>query len=67
MGLGLPVSVGIGNRGTDIEAYSQVGVEGSRTFIKLPEFASDVEDSIENGDAVGVNNYNDVISVFGTF
>lgn len=66
-GLGLPVSVGLGNRETDIQAYNAVGVDVHRSFIKMPEFVSEVQPHLDNGTAVGVDTYDQLNAVFAGF
>jgi len=63
-GLPLPVTIGIGNRTTDIQAYGRVGVPADRTFIKLPEFDSEVQAQLDAGDAVGFDTYTEINAVF---
>jgi phosphatidate phosphatase PAH1 len=66
-GLGLPVSVGVGNRETDIQAYARVGVAPDRIFVRLPEFASEVQADLDRHAAVGVRSYDDANAVFATY
>ncbi len=61
---GLTVSVGIGNRASDIEAYETVGVASDKIFIKLPEYLPDVQQPIADRRATGVNDYAELVSVF---
>jgi hypothetical protein len=63
-GLGLPASVGIGNRGTDAEAYLRVGIAGNRSFMLLPEFESEVDPYVSAGHAVGFTSYAQIATVF---
>ena len=53
----LELSLGIGNRATDISAYHAAGLPGDRIFIKLPEFSSEVSGPISRGEAVGIDHY----------
>jgi phosphatidate phosphatase PAH1 len=53
----LPIGLGVGNRGSDIEAYTNAGVAADRIFIKLPEFADEVASKLDAGDAVGFPTY----------
>ena len=62
--LPLPVTIGVGNRSTDIDAYSRVGVDGGRIFIKLPEFDSEVQSQLDAGAAVGFDSYAEINPVF---
>jgi hypothetical protein len=54
---GLVPAIGIGNRASDQMAYSMVSVSPTRTFLKLPEFAAEVQPLIDQGLAVGVPSY----------
>ncbi len=55
----LPVAVaaGIGNRKSDITAYSTIGLAGTQIFIHLPEYAKEVKKDIADGKAVGFSDY----------
>jgi hypothetical protein len=53
----LPVAMGVGNRASDITAYSNVGVPASDIFIKLPEYQSEVQAALDAGDAIGIDDY----------
>lgn len=54
---GFELAVGIGNRATDQAAYAQAGVAADRTFLLLPEFASEDQPLIDAGKAVGFTSY----------
>ena len=54
---GFTLAVGVGNRATDIEAYAKAGVAADRTFIELPEFASEVQPLINAGEAIGFTSF----------
>ncbi len=40
--LSVPITAGIGNRASDVEAYAQKGIPANRIFVKLPEFQSEL-------------------------
>lgn len=65
--LALPVTVGIGNRSTDVQAYQAVGVAGARTFVKLPEYSSELQGALSSGAAVGFTDYGALVPVFAGF
>jgi LNS2 (Lipin/Ned1/Smp2) len=65
--LGVTVGVGIGNRQTDLQAYGRVGVAGNRTFLKLPEFSSELQADLAAGRGVGFTSYTSIASTFATF
>src|SRR5262249_3766997 len=50
---GLEVAVGVGNRASDITAYSASGVAADRVFGKLPGFAAEVQPPLDAGAAIG--------------
>jgi phosphatidate phosphatase PAH1 len=52
---------GVGNRATDIAAYTNAGLTPDRIFIKLPEFESEVAADLAAGKATGVISYADII------
>lgn len=54
---GYALAAGIGNRATDIEAYGQAGVAAERTFVLLPEFASEDQPLIDAGKAIGFTSF----------
>jgi phosphatidate phosphatase PAH1 len=56
----LPIAIGVGNRETDIDAYTHAGLDGSQIFIKLPEFEGEVEARLTTGDAIGFAQYDDL-------
>jgi hypothetical protein len=55
--LAVPILAGIGNRKSDITAYTTAGLPGSRIFIHLPEFAKEVRADLAAGNAVGFSDY----------
>jgi hypothetical protein len=55
--LGLPIHAGIGNRRSDVEAYTNVGVPAHRIFIKLPEFQSELAPVLGARAAIGFSHY----------
>jgi phosphatidate phosphatase PAH1 len=56
----LPIAIGVGNRATDIDAYTHAGLGGDQIFIKLPEFEGEVEARLTAGDAVGFASYDEL-------
>jgi phosphatidate phosphatase PAH1 len=57
VGQGLRVEIGVGNRATDITAYANAGIAPAQTFIKLPEYQSEVQTALDAGQAVGFASY----------
>jgi phosphatidate phosphatase PAH1 len=57
---GLSVEIGVGNRATDITAYANAGVAGALTFIKLPEYQSEVQSALDAGQAIGFATYDEL-------
>jgi phosphatidate phosphatase PAH1 len=55
--LELPIARGVGNRASDIEAYTSAGVAPDHIFIKLPEFEGEVADAIAAHRAIGFPAY----------
>jgi phosphatidate phosphatase PAH1 len=51
------ILAGVGNRHTDVEAYTDAGVAADHIFIKLPEFSEEVATDISQRKAVGVDAY----------
>lgn len=51
------LQAGIGNRHSDVIAYTGAGLPADRIFIKLPEFESELADDLAAAKAVGVDDY----------
>lgn len=60
----LPVVMGIGNRASDITAYADAGLAADATFVKLPEYQSEVQAALDAGQAIGVTAYDDLRTVY---
>lgn len=58
--LAVPIAAGIGNRKSDITAYTNVGLDPARIFIHLPEYEKEVKKDITDGKAVGVPDYREL-------
>ena len=50
----------VGNRATDITAYTAAGIAPDRIFIKLPEYAGEVQAGLAAGKAIGFARYDDL-------
>ena len=59
-GTGLTLAAGVGNRQTDIDAYTAAGVAADRIFIKLPEYQSEVQAALDAHHAIGFMSYDDL-------
>ncbi|MGE5182183.1 MAG: hypothetical protein ACM31C_08975 [Acidobacteriota bacterium] len=59
-GQGLTLAAGVGNRQSDIDAYASVGIAATRIFVKLPEFQSEVQASLDAHLAIGFSSYDDL-------
>ena len=55
--ISVPLGVGIGNRQSDITAYTAAGSHPSRIYLYLPEFAGEVRAALAAGKAVGFTDY----------
>ncbi|HEY5948502.1 MAG TPA: hypothetical protein VIV40_23555 [Kofleriaceae bacterium] len=53
----VPIAAGIGNRKSDITAYSAIGLDAKQIFIHLPEYAKEVKKDLDAGKAVGFADY----------
>lgn len=58
----LPVKIaaGIGNRESDIIAYTAVGVAADQIFIHLPEYATEVRKDLDAAKAIGFAKYSEL-------
>ncbi len=57
---GMKVVVGVGNRDSDITAYTSAGVAADRIFIKLPEYQSEVQPELDAHHAIGFMTYDEL-------
>lgn len=55
--LTVPIALGIGNRKSDITAYTAVGLAAKKIFIHLPEYAKELKADLDAGKAVGFAEY----------
>jgi hypothetical protein len=55
--LSVPIAAGIGNRKSDITAYTNIGLPGKQIFIHLPEYEKECRKDIDAGKAVGFADY----------
>ncbi len=53
----VPIAAGIGNRKSDITAYTNVGLTGKQIFIHLPEYEKEVRKLLDAGKAIGFKDY----------
>jgi phosphatidate phosphatase PAH1 len=56
-GLPVPIHAAIGNRQTDVAAYTNAGIPAHRIFIKLPEFEGELAEDLGARRAVGFTSY----------
>ena len=61
---GLAVAAGVGNRASDVTAYTSTKVVADRIFIELPEFASEVQPLLDAGEAIGFASYDDLRTMY---
>jgi hypothetical protein len=54
---GLTIAAGVGNRDSDITAYTQTDVPADRIYIKLPEYQSECQSDLNAGKAIGFDDY----------
>jgi hypothetical protein len=57
---GLEVVAGVGNRASDVTAYTNTGVAADRIFIEMPEYASEVAPLLDAGAAIGFATYDEL-------
>jgi len=53
----LPIEAGIGNRDSDVTAYTSAGISFDRIFVVLPEFAAELTADLGSGKAVAIRDY----------
>jgi hypothetical protein len=57
---GLMLAAGVGNRASDITAYTSTRLAADRIFIELPEFVDEVQPLLETGAAIGFSSYDEL-------
>jgi hypothetical protein len=55
--LGLPIAMGVGNRASDVAAYTNSGVAPASIMISLPEYQSEVQPALDASQAIGFTGY----------
>lgn len=63
--LGVPIAAGIGNRASDIVAYTNAGLSPQQIFINLPEFTKELRGQLAAGAATPFDHYDDLRKVLG--
>jgi phosphatidate phosphatase PAH1 len=58
---GFELSAGVGNRASDVTAYTSTGVAAGRIFIELPEFVSEVQPLLDLHQAIGFAAYDELL------
>jgi hypothetical protein len=59
---GFDLSAGVGNRASDVAAYTSIGLAADRIFIELPDFADEVQPLVDAHQAVGFATYDELVS-----
>ncbi len=59
-GFGLELAAGVGNRASDITAYTSAGVVENRIFIELPDYQSEVQADLDAHKAIGFATYDEL-------
>jgi hypothetical protein len=54
---GFRIAAGVGNRKSDVAAYTAAGVPADRIFVKLPEYDGELGTALRSGAAVGFGAY----------
>jgi len=54
---GFEIAAGVGNRNSDVTAYTSAGVAANRIFVKLPEYKGELGPALRAGAAVGFGTY----------
>jgi phosphatidate phosphatase PAH1 len=61
---GLEVAAGVGNRASDVTAYTNTGIAPDRIFIEMPEYTSEVQPLLDVGAAIGFATYDELRTTF---
>ena len=59
-GAGLEIAAGVGNRASDLAAYTNAGVAADRIFIELPDYQSEVQADLDAHKAIGFQTYDEL-------
>ncbi|HEX4418078.1 MAG TPA: HAD family acid phosphatase [Kofleriaceae bacterium] len=54
---GFTVAAGVGNRASDVAAYTNIGVPADHIFIEMPEYAGEVQPLLDAHQAIGFTSY----------
>jgi hypothetical protein len=54
---GFSIAAGVGNRASDVNAYTAAGVPASKIFVKTPEYRGELSNALKSGAAVGFGVY----------
>jgi phosphatidate phosphatase PAH1 len=60
----LALFAGIGNRDSDVQAYSAAGIAADHIFVKLPEYVDELQADLTAGAAIGFATYGDLQTTF---
>ena len=58
----LEIAAGIGNRASDVSAYTNTGVAADRIFIELPDYLSELQPLLDAGAALGFTSYDALLA-----
>ena len=61
---GLEIAAGIGNRASDVTAYTQSGLPADRIFIEMPDYASEVQPLLDRHAAIGFATYDELRTTY---
>lgn len=64
--LRVPIAAGVGNRASDIAAYTAAGLSPKQIFVNLPEFSDEVSAPLANGEATAFDDYRELPALLGT-
>jgi phosphatidate phosphatase PAH1 len=53
----LELAAGIGNRASDVSAYTRTGIAADRIFIELPDYLEELQPLLDAGAALGFTSY----------
>lgn len=57
---GIKIGIGIGNRATDVVAYTRAGLAGDRIFMKSPAYAVELEPYVTSRKAIAFEHYGEL-------
>jgi len=63
---GLQIAAGVGNRASDVTAYTNTALPADRIFVELPDYASELAPLLDAHRAIGFASYDELRTTYLT-